>query len=271
MNNLQNLHTHSVHCDGKNTLSEIVEFAIQKGFDSIGFSGHSPVPFESHFAMSERGEKDYRNEVRIVKNQYSDRVKIYCGIELDTYNKSDLIDYDYVLGSHHYFNIDGEYVGFDRSADCVKKVIKDYFHNDGMEFVKAYYSDIAKHLWNTRVDILAHFDIITKNCEKVNLFDWNSPLYRKYAFEAIDALKNRIPFFEVNTGAISRGYRTSPYPAINIMKEFKRQGYGAVITSDCHDGNYLDTGFDMARDMLLEAGFNEKYVLMDDGFVSVEL
>ena len=37
----QNLHTHTTFCDGKDTPEELVEAAIAKGFDSIGFSGHS--------------------------------------------------------------------------------------------------------------------------------------------------------------------------------------------------------------------------------------
>ena len=41
---LQNLHTHSSFCDGKNTPEEIVNYAIARGFDSIGFSSHSFAP-----------------------------------------------------------------------------------------------------------------------------------------------------------------------------------------------------------------------------------
>lgn len=40
---LSNYHIHSTFCDGKNTPVEVVEAAIQKGFDAIGFSGHIHV------------------------------------------------------------------------------------------------------------------------------------------------------------------------------------------------------------------------------------
>ena len=36
----QNLHTHSSYCDGKDTPEELVLYAINSGFSSIGFSGH---------------------------------------------------------------------------------------------------------------------------------------------------------------------------------------------------------------------------------------
>ena len=38
---LQNLHTHSTFCDGIHTPEQMVQFALQKGFTSLGFSGHS--------------------------------------------------------------------------------------------------------------------------------------------------------------------------------------------------------------------------------------
>ena len=36
----QNLHTHSIFCDGKDTIEEMTLEAISKGFDILGFSGH---------------------------------------------------------------------------------------------------------------------------------------------------------------------------------------------------------------------------------------
>ena len=37
----QNLHTHSIFCDGKDTIEEMTLEAISKGFDILGFSGHT--------------------------------------------------------------------------------------------------------------------------------------------------------------------------------------------------------------------------------------
>ncbi len=36
----QNLHTHCRFCDGKDTIEDLVRTAIDKGFDSLGFSSH---------------------------------------------------------------------------------------------------------------------------------------------------------------------------------------------------------------------------------------
>ena len=41
MKHLQNLHTHSTYCDGNDTLEEMIQTCMAKGFTSLGFSGHS--------------------------------------------------------------------------------------------------------------------------------------------------------------------------------------------------------------------------------------
>ena len=140
-----------------------------------------------------------------------------------------------------------------------------------MAFAKECYRQFAKLPEYGKFDILGHFDIITKNIEKVKFFDTDGEEYLRYAFEALDAMRGNIPLFEVNTGAISRGYRTSPYPMKNIIKQMKEWGFGAIISSDCHDSKYLDCAFDDARELLLECGFTEKYILTPSGFCAVEL
>ena len=56
-----------------------------------------------------------------------------------------------------------------------------------------------------------------------------------------------------------------------FIKEFKNCGFGAVITSDCHDRQFVDCYYDESRELLLEAGFKTKWILTKDGFKEVEL
>ena len=58
---------------------------------------------------------------------------------------------------------------------------------------------------------------------------------------------------------------------MEIMKEFKDQGFGAMISSDCHKADFLDIYFDQALDMLEACGFKERYVLTKEGFKAVPL
>ena len=36
----QNLHTHSLYCDGKDSFEEMIQTAIEKEFTILGFSSH---------------------------------------------------------------------------------------------------------------------------------------------------------------------------------------------------------------------------------------
>jgi histidinol-phosphatase (PHP family) len=271
MKALQNLHTHSKYCDGRDTPEEMIAHALSKGFDSIGFSGHSYMSFSPDYSMSVEGTEEYKKEIKELKRKYAGEIDVFLGLEFEMHSEVELAGYDYLIGSLHYFKIGGEYVGFDRSADEVKRVIDVHFGGDGLRFARKYYEKLCTLPEYGSFDILGHFDIITKNIEKVKLFDIESKEYKTAAVEAIDALKGKIPFFEVNTGAISRGYRTSPYPTIDLIKEFRSRGFGAVISSDCHDGRYLDCGFEDARELLKEGGFTERYILTDNGFKAVAI
>lgn len=271
MKHKQNLHTHTTYCDGKDTAEELILHAKSLGFDSLGFSGHSYMHYAPTHSMSLQGTEAYKAEINSLKNKYKNEIDIFCGLEFDMYSEIDLSGYDYLIGSVHFLLIDGEYIAFDRTAKDVKFIIDNYFDGKGISYAKAYYETLCKLPQYGNFDILGHFDLITKHCDTDNFFDQDSDEYIKAAVEAAEALGSKIPFFEVNTGAIARGYRKSPYPSRYLLRELKRIGYGAVITSDCHDKNMLDCEFDTAAEILRDCGFTEKYVLTNNGFESAEL
>ena len=271
MKYLQNLHTHTSYCDGKDTPEDIVLVACKKGFRSIGFSGHSYMYYSPTYSMSVEGTEEYKKEIATLKKKYADKMDIFCGMEVDMFSEVDLTGYDYLIGAVHCLKFGDKIVGFDRPAEVVKSVIERHFNGNGMAYAKAYYKTLARLPEYGKFDIIGHFDLITKHVEKQCFFDVNSKEYQRAAVEAVEVLAGKIPYFEVNTGAIARGSRTTPYPDKFLLKELKRHGFGAVITSDCHDANYLDCKFSEAKELLKECGFREQFVLTKAGFVPVEL
>lgn len=271
MQHLQNLHTHSTFCDGRDTPEEMVLAAIGKGFDSIGFSGHSYMSFSSFYAGRPDKTAEYKLEIARLKQKYEGQIDIFCGLEVEICELPDMADYDYLIGSVHYFPIDGEFVGFDRDEKTVREVIKTYFANDPIQYAKAYYELLAKLPEYGKFDIIGHFDLLAKHCESPGFLDVNAPEYLQYAFDAIDALCGKIDFFEINTGAIARGYRTAPYPSLPILKRLLERGFKPIISSDCHDKNKLNCAFDACRELLRACGAKEQYVLTKNGFCAAEL
>ena len=270
---LQNLHTHTTYCDGRDTPEEMVLAAIEKGFGAIGFSEHSYMHYSRCLDINMDAEKTerYKADVTMLKETYRDEIDIFCGLEFDIYSDVSLAGYDYLIGSVHYLKCGDRFAGFDFAADDVRDVIDTFFDGDGMKFVKEYYSTVAQLPSYGNFDILGHFDLITKHSERVKFFDDTSKEYKKIALDAADALRGKIPIFEVNTGAIARGYRRLPYPAIDLIKGMKDMGFGVCITSDCHNKDFIDIAFEESRELLQACGYKEKFILTKQGFMPVSL
>lgn len=268
----QNLHVHTTYADGKDSPEEIILEAIERGFSAIGFSEHSYMPFSDYpFQMTSEKTEDYKTEIRLLKKKYRCEIDIFCGIEYELYSELRTEDFDYLIGSVHYLDFGGKILGFDRGLAETLDYLKNNFGGDGLSFAKKYFETVAMLPEVKRFDIVGHFDLLTKNNEVGKFIDTSSKKYLDLGFEAIHSLKGKIPFFEVNTGAISRGYRTSPYPSLEFLREFKNCGFGVVITSDCHDKNFLDCHFEESRRMLLECGFDSHVILTDNGFTEEKL
>ncbi len=267
MTYLQNLHTHSTYCDGRDTPREMIEAAIAQGFASIGFSEHGPS--RSAMAPSEEKIGAYKNEIRALAREYEGVIDIFCGLEFEAESDTPLDGYDYVIGSSHYVHVNGGRYVVDGSVDEMRRSIDEGFGGSGLAFARAYFSEIAQLPTRGKFDIVGHFDLVSKNCERTDFFDINDPAYVQAGLAAIDALTGKIPLFEVNTGAISRGYRTTPYPAPVFLDAFRARGFGAVITSDCHDARKLTCGFEEAERLLAAHGFTERYILTKEGFEAV--
>ncbi len=277
MKPIQNLHTHTLYCDGINTPEELIQEALRKGFHSIGFSGHSYMKrYPKDYSMTPENNFSYQQEIRRLKQKYAGKIEIFCGMEADYYSQASLEGYDYLIGSVHYINQDGVLLDFDRTdlkypQYAMERILNEFFEGDGSRLVRAYYETLAKLGEGRPYNIIGHYDLIVKHNEFMHFIDEDSKEYRHAAVEAAEALAGKVKYFEVNSGAMARGYRSIPYPAPFIIKELKRLGFGAVITSDCHRKENLDFGFEEAAKLLEACGFRERYILTEQGFEAVPL
>lgn len=270
MNPLQNLHQHTTFCDGKDTPEEVVLAAIEKGFGAIGFSSHCHMPYAT-YSMPLGKAAQYRQEIARLKTVYGDRIDVFCGLEFDPCCPEPPEGFDYLIGSMHGLMFDGVDYEFDGIPAHYENMIREHFAGDGMAFAKEYYRQLSQLPEHANVDILGHFDLITKHKDSHKFFDSESKEYRFAAIEAAEALAGRIPYFELNTGAIARGLRTTPFPDAFLIKEMKRLGFGVVISSDCHQKHLMDYWFQEAAELLRACGYTHKYILTKDGFLPVPL
>lgn len=249
------MHMHTSFCDGKNTPEEMVLSAIEKGLKTVGISGHCNTGFDESYCMTREVMQKYYAEIQRLKEVYKDKIKILCGIEQDYYAGKPYLDFDYSIGSVHYVYKNGEYIPVDESAKVLRSNVEKLYNGDFYAFAEDYYEIVGDVLNNTGADIIGHFDLLTKFNEVDKVFDEEHPRYLAAYRKAVDKL---IPYgkpFEVNTGAISRGYRTTPYPAFCILKYIKEKGGSVILTSDSHSAENICYQFDKWEPFIKDLGF----------------
>ena len=272
MKNKQNLHTHTTFADGKDTPEELILEAIRRGFQGIGFSEHTYTPYSTYpNQMTEEKMPAYREQIAGLKEKYKGQIDIFCGLEYEFTSQVPAQGYDYLIGSVHYLQVADGMRTFDRGLEEAGLYIRNYFDGSGMAFAKAYFETVARLPEKGDFDIIGHFDLLAKHNEKGRFFDTRDKAYLELGYEAIAALRGKIPFFELNTGAVGRGHATTPFPNLAFIEEFRRQGFGVVITSDCHDKNQMDFYFREAEQLLLAAGYRSHWILTESGFEEAPL
>ncbi len=247
---LFDLHVHSVFSDGKDKPRDIVLAAIEKGVKTLGFSDHSYTEFDERYCIQRDTQAEYMKTVNDLKNEFLGKIKILCGTEQDFYSTAPTRGYDYIIGSVHYILKGGEYIPVDETADILKQAAKDYFSGDIMSLCEAYFEEVGEVYEKTKCDIVGHFDLITKFNEQEKLFDETDPRYINACKKAVDRIIKNCKVFEINTGAISRGYRTTPYPSDEIRDYIRQKGGKFILSSDSHQKETLCFEFDKFRSLV---------------------
>ncbi len=265
-----NMHTHSVYCDGKDTPEEMVQTAIEKGFDILGFSGHGFTPADD-CCMTPQETEDYIRTVRALQEKYRGQIQIFLGIEQDDTCRIPSKDpYDFVIGSVHFLEYQGEANSVDNTRDILIHMMEDWYDGDFRKLSEDYYRRVAAQASFEEVDIIGHLDLLTKFNEDESFISFNDPVYLKQAEECIYAIGTS-KIFEANTGAIARGYRKTPYPHRTLLEILHAAGAKMMLNSDCHNRQYLDCGFEDALKLLKDCGFDCLYILKDGVFVPVDI
>ncbi len=267
-----NLHTHTRFADGKHTAEEVVLAAIDAGMEVLGFSEHSFHAHPTVFGMkSPERQQEYKQEIYRLKDIYADRIKILCGIEQDSLSGIPADVYDYVIGSVHYIQLGGEICAVDHSAQATLDAIKKHCGQDPLMYARAYFEAVARVETDTQCDIVGHFDLLTKFDERAAIFDTSDPRYVKAGLEALDALLEKDVIFEVNTGAMSRGYRTTPYPAPIFLRRIAEKRGNVTLSADAHHKDCLTYGFDTALQIIKASGIGSILTMTGNGWKNIAI
>jgi len=248
----------------------MLEQANKLGFVSLGFSGHGWPGFDDHCMMPET-ERRYAEAIRALQDASREDKscpRIWLGIEEDSMTPLEHREHnrrvlDYVIVSTHYFTADfnGQIVYVDGNPEMIHQYVREALDGDYMAMVKQYYDNHVSALLSAKTDIIGHFDLVRLFAASHNLFDENSPEYRRIA---LDALERAFPcggLLEINMGAMARGYLDNPYPTRELLGAWQEMGGRITITSDCHFADKLDYAFPEAVKLAKECGFTTAFRL----------
>ena len=257
---LTNYHTHTAFCDGKNTAEEMVLSAIEKGFSAIGLSGHGYTPYDLRYCMKDTA--GYLAEARRLQEKYKKRIQVYVGVEEDSYSLLNRADYDYIIGSSHYVSVGGQCYPFDSNYSYYEKALA-LFQEDTAAFAESYYQNFCRYIRARKPDIIGHFDLVTKFDEtQVDRFLHDEKYWKTAEKYMVEALKADC-IFEVNTGLMTRGFRSLPCPHERLLYLIRKNDGKVTLSSDAHQAETLDFGFAEVKKLLKELGFTETFVLYD--------
>ena len=245
-------HAHTNYCDGSNTPAEMVRAAAEQGLKVFGLSGHGYTPYDESYCMLPEEEAAYERDVRALAEEYAGKLEVLCGVEQDCLAGKPARDWDYVIGSVHYIDCgeEGGIIPIDESRKLWLEIVDRYFGGDVYAMIEKYYETESIVCRNTDADVIGHFDLITKynrggegGC-KGELFDEGDPRYIAAWQKAADQLLEADVPFEINTGGMSRGYRTDAYPAKPIRDYIAARGGKFILSSDSHNTETLCSQFD---------------------------
>ncbi len=268
---LSDLHVHTSRDHGRHSAQEMAAQAALQGLQTLGLVGHAAMQFPCSYAMTAHNEASFVAETKQLKKEYADQLTIFHGIELDYYSLPPAYPYDYRLGSVHYVKHGGAILSVDSDPEELSRAVQQHWGGDWMSLCRLYYETVSDLMGTTHPDIIAHFDLITKFNENDRCFSTDDSRYRRAALDALDTLLTADPLFEINTGAISRGCRTTPYPAPFILRHIRQRGGRILLSSDAHDTAHLLFGFADAAALVQSCGFDTVWTLSPGGFREIPL
>jgi len=215
----------------------MVEAALQKGFDELGFSSHSDMV---------KDLPSYIAEIRRLQAKYASRIRILCGLEAELSKPFERPEgLDYVIGSFHFITApDGAFFPIDETPEKLGEGIRDHFAGDSRAFVEAYFAFERAMVTRTDFEFLAHPDLIRKFNAQSPYFDEASAWYRDELVKTAEAIAASGKTVEINTGAISRGWMDDAYPSALFRELLRARGVRLILSSDAHAPDALDCAFD---------------------------
>ncbi|MEI7594691.1 MAG: histidinol-phosphatase [Bacteroidota bacterium] len=262
---LQNYHTHTLFCDGKQAPEEYLKRASEHGFYALGYSAHAEVPFENEWSIKPNKTNDYVEAINNLKtNSYG--IEVFLGLEAD-YIPGLTTDFeiirkknnlDYIIGSIHLVRkansddlwfIDGPAEGYDKG-------LYELFDGNIKEGVKAFFDQTNEMISTQKFEIIGHLDKIKMN-NKNRFFNEFELWFRNLINETLVLIKEKGIIVELNTRGLYKGRSKTFFPDVWTIEQCRKMKIPIIVNSDAHHADDLIGFFSEAEAALKEIGIKE--------------
>lgn len=261
-----NFHSHCTFCDGRSHPEDYVKFALSQNFRAYGFSSHGPLPFDTCWNMSAMDMPEYLNEITRLKENYTGRIEIYTGLEIDylndSYNASipyfQSLPLDFRISSVHFIPwrkplseinmtcIDGS------SSEFLMAVEKRYRGNIRL-LVEAFYQSSMRMVERGGFDIVGHIDKVYMNGDSHPDFDITAGWYRKLVEAYIDLIAEKGLIVEINTKKYVRKRQT--FPHTDLFGLLYKHHIPIMVNTDSHFPDLINAGRTDVLHLLQATGY----------------
>jgi len=239
-------HMHSVLSDGENTYEQMVQEAIAKGLDEIGFSDHVCLKLVD-WAIRIEDIPVMTSQILDLRLKYKDQIKIRYGIEVDYFPgyESELksliesIPVDYVIGSIHFIDD----WNFDTDQSLYGKWTNDRLY-------EKYFHLVQQAAQSGLFDIIGHIDIIKKfrvypESNQDTLFE-----------DTIKIIKANNLVVELNTGGMDRPCAEFT-PSAKLLELCFKHHVPVTLSSDAHREMQIARHYESAIELLSQIGYTD--------------
>jgi len=257
---ISDFHVHSSFSgDSKTEMEVIIKHAIDKKIQNLCFTEHHDLDLQNNDTSFQLDFQTYYDTFLKLKDQYSNAIGLLLGIELGIqphlYSELSKIaknhPYDFILCSSHV-------------AKGIDPYFPEYFVGKTKEVAYSeYFETILTCVKNfSDYDVYAHLDYVIRYGPYEDKH-YKIKDYQDLIDEILKTIIHKNKGIEINTAGFKYNLGDS-HPSSEVIKRYRELG-GEIITvgSDAHHPNQLCNYFDLAHNILLDAGF--KYYTIFEG------
>lgn len=252
--------------DGRNSLSEMLKQAEEKGYEEIGVTNHLcyhpnlPKDHTMFFSDFDEALEIYKRTIdEIRETSVKSPLKIYAGFEVDYFTSEKWLEAfekiktevkaDYYIGATHFLKTKNEDIVFNvYHATQYQNIINQY----GFDFfVEGYWDNVIASVESGLFDFIAHLDVL-------KTFEWYSAeKWKAKQLELIEVLAKYNQPYEVNTS----GFRKAgeQYPATWMVEALCKRKVPVLINDDAHQTSAIAENFEKAELLLDECGCSTRW------------